>query len=54
VAGGGLDHRDAVDRWWFLDNSGPEGPRLVASGGKDNADEVNVDTTWTKLLEEFR
>lgn len=47
-------YRPAADRWWFLDNSGPEGPRLVASGVKDSADDVNDDTTWTTLLEEFR
>jgi predicted ABC-type ATPase len=46
-------YRANTDQWWFLDNSGAIGPRLVACGAKDPADDVTDGPTWTNLMEEF-
>jgi predicted ABC-type ATPase len=47
-------YRPGADQWWFLDNSGPEGPRLIACGARERADDVSDSATWSNLLEDFR
>lgn len=46
-------YRPVADRWWLFDNTGSDGPRLIASGENGREDEVEDDTTWTKLLEHY-
>ena len=47
-------YRPAANRWWLLDNSGPEGPRLIACGERGSVDDVTDEATWTNLVEQFR
>ena len=47
-------YRPGADRWWLLDNSGAEGPRLIACGEHGCTAEVSDPVIWTKLMERFR
>ncbi len=47
-------YRATSDKWWFFDNSGSKGPRLIARGSKHGADEVGGFMTWNNLMEQFR
>ncbi len=47
-------YRPSADQWWLLDNSGPEGPSLIACGARGAPDDVSDSAAWTKLTGEFR
>jgi len=46
-------YQPLADRWWFLDNAGVDGPRLLASGGRAHATEMLSSSTWRSLVERY-
>lgn len=46
-------YRPLADRWWFYDNSFPEGMVRVASGGRNLPDTVLITEAWRSLLEQY-
>src|SRR5208337_2770996 len=46
-------YKPLSDFWRFYDNSAPAGPRLIASGGTRQNDDIRDIETWGKLMGEF-
>jgi hypothetical protein len=38
----------------LIDNSDPEGAKLIASGAKNQADDIANPETWSELMERFQ
>jgi len=47
-------YRTLADRWWFFDNAGVAGPRLLAGGGSATTTEILDPPTWQSLVEHYR
>lgn len=47
-------YKPLSDFWRFYDNSEPAGPRLIASGGTRQNDDIRDIDSWSKLMGEFR
>ena len=47
-------YRALADRWWFFDNAGVAGPRLLAGGGSATTTEILDPPTWQSLVERYR
>lgn len=47
-------YRPLADRWWFFENSSPNGPRLLARGERDKPDEVPDASIWANFVEKYK
>jgi predicted ABC-type ATPase len=46
-------YKPLADFWRFYDNSDPSGPRIIASGGRKQSDNIQSIETWSRLMGEF-
>jgi predicted ABC-type ATPase len=47
-------YKPLTDFWRFYDNSDPSGPRLIASGSRNQNDDIQDVEIWAKIMGEFK
>jgi predicted ABC-type ATPase len=47
-------YQTLADFWRFYDNADPGGPRLIASGGLSQKDDIRDVEIWAKIMGEFK
>lgn len=47
-------YQPLADRWWFFDNSVPDGPKPIARAKRGQADEVLDAPAWVSFVEKYK